>query len=173
MTHPDAIGGHFPERLAVRRFSPGERQKKMERLAVKARRETAAAKKRAGRQPTCECGQCRKCKQREIGRAFEARNPDRKKVTPAKTIAENATVRENLTVAPREPLSTAPEIAFLDRLIASNWGDVPRVLLPECVVAAVEAGALPPEPSFEIQWAADRSPGSLAAAIEKWMEARV
>lgn len=163
--YPDAIGGHFPERRALRRFSPGERQKKIERLAIKSRRETAKAKKRAAK---CECGTCYKCKQRESKRQYEARNAERKrlKAAPAPTVAENA------TVAPREPLSTAPDIAFLDRLIASNWGDVPRTLLPDEVAQAVEAGMLPPEPSFEIQWAAERSPGSLAGLIAKWVESR-
>lgn len=165
MTHPDAIGGHYPERLDAHRASgtrngikaATRRRVDMARLKAKAARE----RPKTGRKPTCECGECRKCKQREIGRAFESRNPDRKRVMPQPTITENRTVA-------REPLSTAPDIAFLDRLIASHWGDVPRVLLPECVVAAVEAGQAPPEPSFDVLWAAERSPGSLPVAIAKW-----
>lgn len=160
-SHPDAIGGHYPERRAARRFSPGNWQKKIERLAVQSRRETAKAKKL---KPLCQCGDCPTCRQRQAKRDYEARNRERKLLKTAPSAVSEA--------APREPLSTAPDIAFLDRLIASNWGDVPRTLLPDEVAQAVEAGMLPPEPSFEIVWAAERSPGSLAGAIEKWVESR-
>ncbi|CAB4184662.1 hypothetical protein UFOVP1122_21 [uncultured Caudovirales phage] len=143
-SHPDAIGAAYVADLEGYHRANGQRK------AVKAAQKWHKAR---GKKP-CKCGNCKICKQRER----------RLRPVPAPTIAENATVRQ--------PLSTAPDIAFLDRLIAGNWGDVPRTLLPDQVAQAVEAGMLPPEPSFEIQWAAERSPGSLAGVIAKWVESR-
>jgi hypothetical protein len=184
MTHPDAIGGSYPERLAVHRATGQPK-------AVRA----AQAWHKAHKKKKCQCGTCKICQQR--ARRIEQKAKDEARIAGV-VAADPAT--------PKVKLSTSPEIAFLDRLLASKWKGVPSALLPPCVVAALQAWQEPPEPSTAItdavklwerinipdpvaDWAddwlkadyarrlanAERDMGAkrqrLAAAIEKWMEA--